>query len=140
MTYDSPQPPCARDWSSACNRGASTGIALNRLRRRVVFERIVFRIDAAEPGRWVVKGGMALEVRMPDDARTTKDLDLGLREDGIDSSDLRDRLIDALATDPTTMASSLPSARRSNSCGGDGGAPRGVSRFRRHSPAGSSAA
>ena len=66
----------------------------------MVFERIVFRIDAAEPGRWVVKGGMALEVRMPDRARTTKDLDLGLRENGADAEDLRDRLIDALAADP----------------------------------------
>ncbi len=76
-----------------------SGVALNRLRRRVVFERIVSRIESAEPGRWVVKGGMALEVRLADRARTTKDLDLGLREDKVDASDLRDRLIDALAID-----------------------------------------
>jgi len=53
------------------------GIALDRLRRRVVFERIVARLHAAEPGRWVVKGGMALEVRLRDGARLTKDLKLG---------------------------------------------------------------
>ena len=33
------------------------------------------------PGRWVLKGGMALEVRLRDDARLTKDIDLGLRDD-----------------------------------------------------------
>jgi predicted nucleotidyltransferase component of viral defense system len=65
----------------------------------VVFERIASRIDRAEPGRWVVKGGMALEVRLADRARTTRDLDLGLREDEVDGADLRDRLIEALATD-----------------------------------------
>ncbi len=76
-----------------------SGVALSRLRRRVVFERIVSRIESAEPGRWVVKGGMALEVRLAGRARTTKDLDLGLREDKVDAAELRDRLIDALATD-----------------------------------------
>jgi predicted nucleotidyltransferase component of viral defense system len=76
-----------------------TGVALNRLRRRVVFERIVSRIESAEPSHWVVKGGMALEVRLAGRARTTKDLDLGLREDEVDGAELRDRLIDALATD-----------------------------------------
>ena len=76
-----------------------SGVALNRLRRRVVFERVVSRIEGAEPGRWVVKGGMALEVRLEDRARTTKDLDLGLREDAVKVADLRDRLIDALSAD-----------------------------------------
>lgn len=100
MAYDSPAALRTALEQRLQSEAQATGIALNRLRRRVVFERIVFRLDAAEPGRWVVKGGMALEVRMPDRARTTKDLDLGLREDGIDAADLRDRLIDVLATDP----------------------------------------
>ena len=100
MAYDSPAALRTALEQRLQSEAQATGIALNRLRRRVVFERIVFRIDAAEPGRWVVKGGMALEVRLPDRARTTKDLDLGLREDGIASAELRDRLVDALATDP----------------------------------------
>ena len=75
-------------------------VALDRLRRRVVFERIVTRLATAEPGCWVVKGGMALEVRLRDEARLTKDLDLGLRGSDVDPEDLRERLIDALATDP----------------------------------------
>jgi hypothetical protein len=77
-----------------------SGVALDRLRRRVVFERIVARLEAAEPARWVVKGGMALEVRLRDDARLTKDLDLGLREPELDPEKLRERLIDALGEDP----------------------------------------
>jgi len=46
-----------------------THVALARLRRRVVFERLVARLERTEPGRWVVKGGMAMEVRLHDDAR-----------------------------------------------------------------------
>lgn len=62
-------------------RSQETGVSLDRLRRRVVFERVVARLQSAEPGRWVLKGGMALEVRLHDRARLTKDLDLGLRDE-----------------------------------------------------------
>jgi hypothetical protein len=62
-------------------RSRATGIRLDRLRRRrrVLFERILARLQVAEPGLWVLKGGMAFEVRLRDDARLTKDLDLGTR-------------------------------------------------------------
>lgn len=53
-----------------------------------MFQRIVARLDSAEPGRWVLKGGMALEVRLLDAARLTKDIDLGLREAAIDPDQL----------------------------------------------------
>ncbi len=43
------------------SRSEETKVSLDRLRRRVLFERIVSRLHAAEPGRWVLKGGMALE-------------------------------------------------------------------------------
>lgn len=33
------------------------------------------------PGQWVLIGGMALEVRLRDEARLTKDVDLGFRCD-----------------------------------------------------------
>lgn len=42
---------------------------------------------------------MAMEVRLADAARLTKDLDLGLREAAVDPVDLRERLIEALAVD-----------------------------------------
>lgn len=81
------------------DRSAESGVALDRLRRRVALERIVARLEAAEPGLWVLKGGMALEVRLLDGARVTKDIDLGLREPGVDPDDLRNRLIELLAVD-----------------------------------------
>lgn len=78
------------------SRSEATGARLDRLRRRVVFERIVARLQAAEPGRWVLKGGMALEVRLRDEARLSKDIDLGLREEAVTAGDLRERLVEAL--------------------------------------------
>lgn len=76
-----------------------THVALARLRRRVVFERLVARLERTEPGMWVVKGGMAMEVRLRDDARLTKDIDLGLRDGVADSEELHERVVDALMID-----------------------------------------
>jgi hypothetical protein len=42
---------------------------------------------------------MALEVRLRDDARLTKDLDLGLRDDDLDPVDLHERVIASLDVD-----------------------------------------
>lgn len=99
MTYATPQALRMALEQRLLARSETTGISLDRLRRRVLFERIVARLQANEPGRWVVKGGMALEVRLSDDARLTKDLDLGLRDDVANGEELRDRLIEALSTD-----------------------------------------
>jgi predicted nucleotidyltransferase component of viral defense system len=79
------------------SRSKETKVSLDRLRRRVLFERIVSRLQLAEPGLWVLKGGMALEVRLRDEARLTKDIDLGLRDDVADAEELRGRLVEALA-------------------------------------------
>lgn len=75
-------------------------ISLDRLRRRVVFERVVSRLEVAQPGRWVLKGGMALEVRLRDEARLTRDIDLGLRDIVDDGTDLHELLVAALTADP----------------------------------------
>ncbi len=80
---------------------ASSGqIALNRLRRVVTFERVIIRLDNAEPGCFVLKGGMALELRLGEQARATRDIDLAVRYSTADVDALRDRLIEALARDP----------------------------------------
>lgn len=52
-----------------------------RLRKLVVFDRLLARLLVVAPDRWVVKGGVALELRLGNRARTTKDLDLA-RQDG----------------------------------------------------------
>jgi len=81
--------------------GDSTTVpGLERLRRRTVFERLLVRLEHAMPGQWVLKGGMALEVRLGDRARSTRDLDLAVRQAGEDAGTIRDHLIEALADDP----------------------------------------
>lgn len=81
------------------NRARDSRVDLNRLRRRVVFERVLARLNDADPGAWVLKGGMALEVRWRDRARTTRDLDLAVRDSADDERAVRTRLATALASD-----------------------------------------
>lgn len=78
MTYATPQALRAALEQRLLMKSTATGVSLDRLRRRVVFERIVARLQVAEPGVWVLKGGMALEVRLGDAARLSKDIDVGL--------------------------------------------------------------
>jgi predicted nucleotidyltransferase component of viral defense system len=47
-----------------------------RLRKEIAFNRVLARLSKADPSRWIVKGGFALDVRFGRDARSTKDLDL----------------------------------------------------------------
>ena len=79
---------------------ATTVPGLERLRRRATFERLLVRLEHAMPGQWVLKGGMALEVRLGDRARSTRDLDLAVRQAGEDADTIREQLIEALAEDP----------------------------------------
>jgi Nucleotidyl transferase AbiEii toxin, Type IV TA system len=79
------------------NRSRETGTDLERLRRRAAFERLLVRLELGAPHRWVVKGGMALEIRLGDRARSTRDLDLVLRDAEADGSAVRELLIDCLS-------------------------------------------
>jgi hypothetical protein len=96
MRYATPAALRAALDARLLTQSRESGISLDRLRRRAVFERILTRLHVAEPGRWVLKGGMALEVRWRERARATRDLDLALR----DGDDLRGELADALSEDP----------------------------------------
>lgn len=78
----------------------STGSDLGRLRRRVVFDRLVARLSVDDEAGWILKGGAALEFRMRDRARATKDLDFALTGGERDGPAVRELLIDALAEDP----------------------------------------
>jgi Nucleotidyl transferase AbiEii toxin, Type IV TA system len=77
-----------------------TGVDIGRLRRRVVFERLLVRLALAGNGLWVVKGGVAVELRLTDRARTTRDLDLALRGIDVDGPQIRDLLTEALLSNP----------------------------------------
>lgn len=58
------------------DQSVESGIALVRLRKMVAFDRFLARLTLAQPDRWVLKGGLALQLRLGDRARTTKDLDV----------------------------------------------------------------
>lgn len=70
------------------------GAGVSRLRKRVAFERFLARLCAVAPDAWVLKGGFALELRLGDRARTTKDIDVDWR---ISEEDAVELLIDAAA-------------------------------------------
>ncbi|HEX4725763.1 MAG TPA: nucleotidyl transferase AbiEii/AbiGii toxin family protein [Pseudonocardiaceae bacterium] len=78
------------------------GIDVNRLRRQVAFERMLVRLAADrvdDRDRWVLKGGLALEFRLNNLCRATKDLDIAITDGLTDGDDVRDELFDALADD-----------------------------------------
>jgi len=52
------------------------GLSLVRLRKSVAFDRLLARLFAVAPDRWVLKGGLALDYRLGAKARTTMDIDL----------------------------------------------------------------
>ena len=53
-----------------------TGVPLMRLRKMVAFDRFLARLLHDQPDAWVVKGGLALQLRLGARARTTKDIDV----------------------------------------------------------------
>src|SRR5713226_4057471 len=59
-------------------REQETGEPLVRMRKRLVFERCMVRLQNKPDSPWVVKGGFALELRLGMRARMTNDLDLGV--------------------------------------------------------------
>lgn len=61
----------------AINRSQRTSLV--RLRKSVAFDRLLARLVAAAPGRWVLKGGLALDFRFGAAARPTKDIDLAVQ-------------------------------------------------------------
>lgn len=54
------------------------GIDLQRLRRRVAFDRLLARLFSEDDPLWILKGGYALELRLEDRARSTLDLDISV--------------------------------------------------------------
>ena len=58
------------------NRSLETGIPLLRLRKMVAFDRFLARLVRDPAQAWVLKGGLVMQLRVGDRARTTKDIDL----------------------------------------------------------------
>jgi hypothetical protein len=73
-----------------------TSTPLVRLRKLVAFDRFLARLACAQPQPWLLKGGFALQLRLADRARLTKDIDLLLR---LPDADARLLLQQAVARD-----------------------------------------
>ncbi len=58
------------------NISLDKGIPLSRLRKTVAFERFLFRLIRTNPNSWILKGGLNMELRLGQNARMTKDIDL----------------------------------------------------------------
>lgn len=63
------------------DRSRREGIVLGRLRKQVAFGRLLARLVQAAPNRWILKGALALDFRLGQAARATKDMDLGRIDD-----------------------------------------------------------
>ena len=58
-----------------------TGRSTVRLRKEVAFDRLLARLVATAPDRWLLKGALALDYRFGSHARTTRDIDLATAGD-----------------------------------------------------------
>lgn len=97
MKYATPQ-AFERALSDRLKRQATEeSVELDRLRKRVAFERFLARLFSQAPPRWVLKGGYALELRLGGKARATKDMDLNLPPPPVE--DLLDELQEAAERD-----------------------------------------
>ncbi len=61
-------------------QAVASGTPLARLRKMVAFERFLARLVAVQPDAWVLKGGLALQLRLREHARATQDMDLLFRQ------------------------------------------------------------
>jgi hypothetical protein len=58
------------------NAAREASVVPRRIHLVIGIDRLLVRLLAAAPRRWVVKGGYANQLRRPDDARFTEDIDL----------------------------------------------------------------
>ncbi|HSV67183.1 MAG TPA: nucleotidyl transferase AbiEii/AbiGii toxin family protein [Mycobacteriales bacterium] len=107
MTYQSPRPRGYRTTAAfraglearLTTESADRGLDVNRLRRQVAFERLLVRLAADQTAdTWVLKGGLALELRLAGQCRATRDLDLAI-VGSVDGDVVQRRLLDAVAED-----------------------------------------
>lgn len=67
-------------------RAKDAGMDLQRLRRDVAFDRLLIRLFSMPSPPWALKGGYAMQLRT-DSARTTKDVDLAMKDASLFSQD-----------------------------------------------------
>jgi len=77
-------------------RAAGDGARLARDRKRVAFDRLLARLNVAASDRWLLKGGFALDLRLGEKARATRDVDI---EWQAAEEELLEALIEATSVD-----------------------------------------
>lgn len=75
---------------------------IQRIRKRVAFERLLARLQQTSDSPWILKGAFALDLRFRGQARSTKDLDLGfdialLGEASAGQGKIREQLAEAVS-------------------------------------------
>jgi hypothetical protein len=75
-------------------RAAGDVARLNRDRKRVAFDRLLARLNETATGGWLLKGGFALDLRLSERARFTRDVDIDWQ---VAEDELLDALIEAAA-------------------------------------------
>ncbi len=83
-------------------RAGENGARLARDRKRVAFDRLLARLATIAPGSWLLKGGFALDLRLSERARATKDVDLDWQAA---EAELLDTLLEAAEWDATDFFS-----------------------------------
>jgi hypothetical protein len=78
-------------------RAGGDGARLSQDRKRVVFDRLLARLVAAAPDRWLLKSGFALDLRLFERARATRDIDIDWHAA---EEELLEAVIDAATYDP----------------------------------------
>jgi hypothetical protein len=80
-------------------RARATGQPVMRLRKNVVFQRLLARLVVVSPDRWILKGALALDFRLSDREgarpRATKDMDLA-RVGAVEAADADFRSVQEL--------------------------------------------
>lgn len=72
-------------------RATARQIAVNVLRKQVAIDRFLARLAVAAPGRWIVKGAYAIDLRLGSRGRATRDVDLARQDDAAAAlHDMRD--------------------------------------------------
>src|SRR5713226_9754815 len=75
MRYKSPAAFRTALEARLLGQSLETNVPLARLRKMVAFDRLLARLGSNKQDEWVVKGGLALQLRLGNMARTTKDID-----------------------------------------------------------------
>lgn len=96
MSYQTPAAFRAALETRLNNAARAGGRPVGRARKLVAFSRLLARLEQHAAGQWVLKGGFALELRLADHARATRDIDL----DWVTSLEVAtETMIDAAALD-----------------------------------------